>query len=169
MKIRRSRRLNLQSIQNQIGGTKPVAVGGPIHFRPRRHVGHWHLADNRGTATICPLLDKTGHSGPPAATTRAAVLGREAIDIVVFEPTRHSDAVQVRDVAGFIGPATASATGPYIPGGACFRTCRARKRSAPAALIAAAAFRIVAYEDQVWRCARAGGFMTVNTKTGAAG
>ena len=21
----------------------------------------WHLADNRGTATICPLLDKSGH------------------------------------------------------------------------------------------------------------
>jgi hypothetical protein len=23
---------------------------------------HWHLADIRGTATICPLLDKSGHT-----------------------------------------------------------------------------------------------------------
>jgi hypothetical protein len=26
-----------------------------------RDVAYWHLADNRGTATICPLLDKSGH------------------------------------------------------------------------------------------------------------
>ena len=24
-------------------------------------VAFWHLADNRGTATFCPLLDKSGH------------------------------------------------------------------------------------------------------------
>jgi hypothetical protein len=25
------------------------------------NVGSWHIADNRGTATICPLSDKSGH------------------------------------------------------------------------------------------------------------
>jgi len=40
-----------------------------------------------------------------------AVLGGETIDIVVSRITGHSNAVQVPDVAGFIGPATAPATG----------------------------------------------------------
>jgi hypothetical protein len=26
-----------------------------------RHVRYWHLADIRGTATICPLSDNSGH------------------------------------------------------------------------------------------------------------
>ena len=26
--------------------------------------GYWHIADIRGTATICPLLDKSGHGVP---------------------------------------------------------------------------------------------------------
>jgi hypothetical protein len=25
------------------------------------YVGYWHFADIRGIATICPLLDKSGH------------------------------------------------------------------------------------------------------------
>lgn len=37
--------------------------------------------------------------------------------------------VQIRDVSGFIGPTTASATGPQILGGVCFRDCRVRKWS----------------------------------------
>jgi len=44
--------------------------------------------------------------------THAAVLGGETIEVVVSRTERHSNAVQVRDVANFIGPATASATGP---------------------------------------------------------
>jgi hypothetical protein len=27
-----------------------------------RDVGYWHLADNRGTATFCPLSDNSGQT-----------------------------------------------------------------------------------------------------------
>lgn len=61
-----------------------------------------------------------------------AFLGRETTDVVVFPGGWHLTAVQIRDLAGFIGPATASATAPYIPGGACFLADGARTRSSAA-------------------------------------
>jgi hypothetical protein len=47
-------------------------AGGLFHFKPnhRRDVAFWHLADIRGIATFCPLLDKGGHwPGSPASMT----------------------------------------------------------------------------------------------------
>jgi hypothetical protein len=40
----------------------------------RRHVCLWHKADNRGTATICPLLDKSEQSSALARDASVATI-----------------------------------------------------------------------------------------------
>jgi len=52
--------------------------------------------------------------------TRAAVLGRETTDIIVFPGGRHLNAVQIRDVRCFIALEAGSAASPCIPSGEGF-------------------------------------------------
>jgi hypothetical protein len=69
---------------------------------------------------------------PPLILLAAPLHHAGSTPVVVSPSGWHSNAVQIRDVAGFIGPATASATGPYIPGDACFLAGGARTRSSAA-------------------------------------
>src|SRR5664280_3669065 len=49
-----------------IATPKPPHLAASFFLFRTRDVRYWHLTDIRGTATICPLLDQSGHSWTPA-------------------------------------------------------------------------------------------------------
>src|SRR5450631_2738968 len=66
-----------------------ICIRGRLNWRPLSfpkqagNVRYWHIADIRGTATFCPLLDKSGH-----CADLVSVRFLPSDNILLLRPTR---------------------------------------------------------------------------------